>query len=151
MSLRILLIISLFFSQISSVVEAMEVNFEVNTLVKKRASRACKNCRRNRIKCDGELPCRPCQESKHDIPCAYDPPRKRGPKTKNKKNLMMKNSWDVPLFKCAPTNAKPRASIDNNNTQADDKGDYVIFTFTLDNKKRKPKPSENINKKIRNK
>jgi len=43
-----------------------------------RASRACKECKTNRRKCDGLDPCKPCIDAGTPELCIYELPKKRG-------------------------------------------------------------------------
>jgi len=43
-----------------------------------RASRACKECKSNRRKCDGKDPCKPCIDAGTPELCTYEVPKKRG-------------------------------------------------------------------------
>jgi len=58
------------------------VNWNLKQKKGKRASRACKECKINRRKCDGKDPCQPCLEMGTPMQCNYEVPKKRGRRAK---------------------------------------------------------------------
>ncbi|KAF1817322.1 hypothetical protein P152DRAFT_15310 [Eremomyces bilateralis CBS 781.70] len=62
------------------------VRFRSHSLQRQRVSKACDECYRLRTKCDGEFPCRHCNEL--SLPCGYyREPKKRGRRTQKEKQL----------------------------------------------------------------
>jgi len=60
-----------------------------------RASRACKECKTNRRKCDGLDPCKPCIDAGTPELCIYEVPKKRGRRFREGQSSEKKSKFDT--------------------------------------------------------
>ncbi|GAB7335009.1 hypothetical protein MBLNU13_g06872t1 [Cladosporium sp. NU13] len=79
-----------------------------------RMTRACKTCRRRKVKCDGQAVCVNCTSA--GVPCEYEAPKKRGPRPASCSQQQRRTTpgatqpLDLPVLPSEPTAQSGRCS-----------------------------------------